>query len=246
MQPSASWPVWSWRDGRAQSKRYRLPSEATGPSETSYPLKMDSSWKQREWWYQSHCARTSLKTYTIPTKGMRKPSWEPKTQFTGTRSTKTSKSWSKAVPFARSTSHPTKRKPRPHEIPQRPWEVIGIDLFHFQGAEYMPVADYYGKYFVVRRHGQNTTRSSTVIRALKQILAEHGIPGRSSAIMVHSSTQQSSNSLQSNGLSTTLPHPPVTLSPMASSNAMSKTSKRPWPKPNKPRLTLTWPCCVCA
>ena len=64
---------------------------------------------------------------------------------------------------------------RPHEIPQRPWEVLGTDLFHFQGAEYLLVADYYSKYFVVRKLGQNTS-SSTVIRALKQILAEHGIP----------------------------------------------------------------------
>ena len=49
---------------------------------------------------------------------------------------------------------------RPHEIPQRPWKVIGTDLFHFQGAEYMLVADYNSKSFVVRKLG---TSSNTVI-----------------------------------------------------------------------------------
>ena len=63
---------------------------------------------------------------------------------------------------------------RPHEIPQHPWEVLGTDLLHFQGAEYLLVADHYSKYFVVHKLEQNTS-SSTVI-ALKQILAEHGIP----------------------------------------------------------------------
>ena len=44
---------------------------------------------------------------------------------------------------------------RPHEIPQCPWEVLGPDLFYFQGAKYLLVADYYSMYFVVHKLGQN-------------------------------------------------------------------------------------------
>lgn len=63
----------------------------------------------------------------------------------------------------------------PHDIPKRPWEVLGTDMFNFQGAEYLLVADYYSKYFIVRKLGQDTT-SSKVISALKQVFAEHGLP----------------------------------------------------------------------
>lgn len=63
---------------------------------------------------------------------------------------------------------------RPHEIPQCPWEVLGPDLFYFLGTKYLLVADYYSMYFIVHKLGQNIS-SSMVIRALKQILAEHGI-----------------------------------------------------------------------
>ena len=43
--------------------------------------------------------------------------------------------------------------------------------------------------------------------------------------MVHSSLQQSSNSLQSNGPSTIFPHPPITPSPMTSSDCHVQTIK---------------------
>ena len=34
----------------------------------------------------------------------------------------------------------------PREIPQRPWQIVGTDLFQCLGAEYLIVADYYSKY----------------------------------------------------------------------------------------------------
>ena len=37
----------------------------------------------------------------------------------------------------------------PHEVPNRPWEAIGTDLFHVCGNEYPLVADYYSKFFFI-------------------------------------------------------------------------------------------------
>ena len=63
----------------------------------------------------------------------------------------------------------------PHEVPNRPWEVIGTDLFHLDGSEYLLVADYYSKFFIVRKLGTDAT-SNNVIGTLKQIFSEHGFP----------------------------------------------------------------------
>ena len=63
----------------------------------------------------------------------------------------------------------------PNEVANRPWEVIGTDLFHLNGNEYLLVANYYSKFFLVRKLGTDAT-SNNVIRALKQIFSEHGIP----------------------------------------------------------------------
>jgi hypothetical protein len=65
----------------------------------------------------------------------------------------------------------------PHEIPSRPWEIVGTDLFHFDNSEYLIVADYYSKSPFIRKFtGQYT--SSIVVAATKQIFSEHGIPTR--------------------------------------------------------------------
>ena len=65
----------------------------------------------------------------------------------------------------------------PHEVPNRPWEVLGTDLFHLHGNEYLLVTDYFSKFFVVRKLGVDAS-SNNVIRALKQIFSEHGIPSK--------------------------------------------------------------------
>ena len=63
----------------------------------------------------------------------------------------------------------------PNAVPNHPWEVIGTDLFYLDGNEYLLVADYYSKFFIIRKLGTNAT-SNNVIRALKQIFSEHGVP----------------------------------------------------------------------
>jgi hypothetical protein len=34
----------------------------------------------------------------------------------------------------------------PHEIPDRPWEKIAVDLFEFKNTNYLLCVDYYSKY----------------------------------------------------------------------------------------------------
>ena len=34
----------------------------------------------------------------------------------------------------------------PHEIPNRPWEKLGVDYFTFAGKDYLLVVDYFSKY----------------------------------------------------------------------------------------------------
>ncbi|XP_038073055.1 uncharacterized protein K02A2.6-like [Patiria miniata] len=63
----------------------------------------------------------------------------------------------------------------PHEIPQRPWQTVGTDLFHFDNADYLIIADYYSKATFVRRVSGQCS-SAAVITLTKQIFSEQGIP----------------------------------------------------------------------
>ena len=67
----------------------------------------------------------------------------------------------------------TKREPLlQHEIPPRPWHTIESDMF----TECLIVIDYYSKFPVVKRVGENPT-SYKVISTMKEVLSEYGIPG---------------------------------------------------------------------
>ena len=35
----------------------------------------------------------------------------------------------------------------PHEIPSRPWQKVGTDLFLFNGRQYLFTVDYYSSFF---------------------------------------------------------------------------------------------------
>ena len=54
----------------------------------------------------------------------------------------------------------------PHEIPTRPWQVLGTDLFSFHGNNYLIVADYYSKFPLVRKLPTPCT-SQAVVTATK-------------------------------------------------------------------------------
>ena len=62
----------------------------------------------------------------------------------------------------------------PHDIPCRPWQVVGSDIMTFKGRDYLVVVDYYSKYPELALLEDKTAGS--VITHLKSIFARHGIP----------------------------------------------------------------------
>jgi hypothetical protein len=64
----------------------------------------------------------------------------------------------------------------PLDVPDRPWQVVGMDHFYFYGQDYLVIIDYFSKYPEVLRVNQKTAGS--VIRAAKEVFARHGIPER--------------------------------------------------------------------
>ncbi len=61
-----------------------------------------------------------------------------------------------------------------HEMPSRPWQKLGSDLFELNGKAYILLIDYYSKYTEYTE--LENTRSATVIKWLKEQFARHGIP----------------------------------------------------------------------
>ena len=64
-----------------------------------------------------------------------------------------------------------------HELPSRPWQKLGIDLFEFDGnlKDFLCVVDFYSDYFEVEHLPHNKTAHAIIVR-LKRMFAGHGIP----------------------------------------------------------------------
>ena len=63
----------------------------------------------------------------------------------------------------------------PSVVPERPWQIVGTDLFHIRGQTYLLVVDYLSRY-IEMAFLQSMQTSQEVIRALKAIFARHGVP----------------------------------------------------------------------
>ncbi|CAM1318041.1 Uncharacterised protein r2_g2626 [Pycnogonum litorale] len=61
------------------------------------------------------------------------------------------------------------------ELPSRPWEKVGSDLFTLHGKNYITVVDYYSKFIEILPL-VGPPNSKTVVNALKEIFSRHGIP----------------------------------------------------------------------
>ncbi|KAK3738816.1 hypothetical protein RRG08_040478 [Elysia crispata] len=61
-----------------------------------------------------------------------------------------------------------------HEVPSRPWEKVGADLFSFKGRQYLLTVDYYSQFFELDHLPETTSRE--VIYKLKHHFSRHGIP----------------------------------------------------------------------
>ena len=62
------------------------------------------------------------------------------------------------------------------EVPPRAWHTIGADLFALNGSEYLVVADYYSKYLFVGNIPSGQSNSSIVVKIMRQLFSEQGIP----------------------------------------------------------------------
>jgi hypothetical protein len=72
-----------------------------------------------------------------------------------------------------------KQSPEPlimHQVPNRPWEKVGTDLFSIEGRNYLLTVDYFSNLFEIDY--LNDTTSEAVIAKLKQHFARHGIPDK--------------------------------------------------------------------
>ena len=63
-----------------------------------------------------------------------------------------------------------------HEIPDRPWEKPGIDLFEFRNKNYLVTVDYYSSFFEVDRLYKTTSKH--VIQKWRAQFSKHGIPSK--------------------------------------------------------------------
>ena len=62
----------------------------------------------------------------------------------------------------------------PHDVPSRPWQKVGTDLFTLGSKTYLVTVDYYSRYFEVDE--LQSTTSTAIIRKLSAHFARHGIP----------------------------------------------------------------------
>ena len=61
-----------------------------------------------------------------------------------------------------------------HEVPERPWQKVGSDIFSIKGRNYLVTVDYYSQFIELDYLPE--TNSATVITRLKHHFARHGIP----------------------------------------------------------------------
>ena len=61
----------------------------------------------------------------------------------------------------------------PHEFPDRPYQKIGVDRFHFDGKEHLLTVDYYRRFFEIDY--LSDTRAATVIQKLKVHSSRNGL-----------------------------------------------------------------------
>ena len=74
---------------------------------------------------------------------------------------------------------PQKESLMSHEVPSRPWEQVGVDLYTLDNKDYLITIDYYSNFCEVDR--LTNTKTATVILKLKNHFARYGCPDRVSS-----------------------------------------------------------------
>jgi len=62
---------------------------------------------------------------------------------------------------------------QPHELPSRAWQVLGTDMFHWEGKDFLIIADYYSKFPIIRRVPKPCP-SALVVDMTKIVISELG------------------------------------------------------------------------
>ena len=62
-----------------------------------------------------------------------------------------------------------------HDLPERPWQKIGVDLFTLDSVDYLCCVDYYSDYFEIDRLSHKKD-ANAVIKILQRHFTTHGIP----------------------------------------------------------------------
>ena len=60
------------------------------------------------------------------------------------------------------------------DLPTRPWEKLGTDIFEFKGMKYLMIVDYYSRFPVIRLLSDMT--ANTICNHFTSVLAEYGLP----------------------------------------------------------------------
>ena len=60
------------------------------------------------------------------------------------------------------------------DLPTRPWEKLGTDIFEFKGLKYLMIVDYYSRFPVIRL--LSDISSETICNHFTSVLAEYGLP----------------------------------------------------------------------
>ena len=65
------------------------------------------------------------------------------------------------------------------DLPTRPWEKLGSDIFQFNGANYLIIVDYYSRFPVIR--ALSNISASTISSHFTSVFAEYGLPSHLTA-----------------------------------------------------------------
>ena len=81
------------------------------------------------------------------------------------------------------------------DLPTRPWEKLGTDIFEFKGLKYLMIVDYYSRCPVIRL--LSDISAETICNNFTSVLAEYGLP---SIIIADFGTQYISQKFKDNWL----------------------------------------------
>ena len=79
------------------------------------------------------------------------------------------------------------------DLPTRPWEKLGTDIFEFKGLEYLMIVHYYSRFPVIRL--LSDISAETIYNHFTSVLAEYGLP---SIIIADFGTQYISQKFKDN------------------------------------------------